>query len=336
VSLSCKGRLRPARMMKITAVIGGLVAASIACLLLLRLSGPGPGEPFWQRADTSPSGPTGITSAAAGLSGRDRPAEPAANSPLAAWEAESDPERRTEVLDRIVQSADSDTSKLLDSLLTRVDPAAAELRQLLVRRWAEEHPQAAAAWAALLAEGPMQSEVVSQIAIAWANIDLTAAADWVSSLPDSAAKQQALANLAYEACRSTPETALALAESLPPNAERGTLVVYAVSQWAAADPTAATAWAENVADANLRQRLVAAVAVALAKQDGAAAARLAASAIAPGEEQDRAVVAIVQRWAQTAPRDALSWIRQFPNPSLRQAALQSIVALETPLTGTGP
>jgi hypothetical protein len=317
-------------MMKITAVIAGLGAMSISFLLFLRQTGPAPGESSWEIADaSSPPGSTGITSAGSGLPGPDQPAQRAANSLLAAWEAQTDPERRPEILESIVQSADSERSKLLDSLLARLDPAAAELRQLLVRRWAEEHPQAAAAWAALLSEGPAQSEVVSQIAIAWANIDLTAAAAWASSLPESAAKQQALANLAYEACRNAPETALALADSLPANAERDTLVVYAVSQWAAADPTAATAWAENVADANLRQRLVAAVAVALAKQDGAAAARLAANAIDPGEEQDRAVVAIVQRWAQTSPRDALSWIRQFPNPSLRQAALQSIAALET-------
>jgi hypothetical protein len=250
--------------------------------------------------------------------------------------AETNPERKAQTLDRIMQSADPDRRQMLEALAARVDSEAAELRQLLVRRWAEEQPKAAAAWAAHLPEGPAQTEAVSQIALAWAEIDLKAAIAWANSLAENSGKQVALANLAYEAARTAPEIALALAGTLTPNADDDNLVVHAVSQWAAADSSAATAWAEKVPDVHLRQRVIAAVVVALATQNGGAAARLAASELAPGEEQDRAVVAVVQRWAQTSPRDAMAWVSQFPNSSLRQAALQSVAALGSAVTSVGP
>jgi hypothetical protein len=74
---------------------------------------------------------------------------------------------------------------------------------------------------------------------------------------------------------------------------------------------------------------VAAVAIALADQDGAAAATLAANALGPGDEQDRATVAIVQRWAQASPQAAAAWVLQFPDIPSRASSAENLMALWT-------
>ena len=252
------------------------------------------------------------------------------SSLLATIEAESDPYRRSEALDRAVQSVpDSDLSVVLYGLVDADSPAGAELRSQLARRWAESSPRAAAAWAAQLPEGPNYREALTQVALGWAATDLAGATAWTAGLPQGEAKNATLLSLAYETARTDPLAALELGGTLSPTAERDNLLVHAISQWAAADAVAAGAWAQAVPESSLQQRLVSAVAVALATRDGEAAAGLASKALVPGEEQDRAMVAIAQRWALQSPNDAAAWVAQFPATSARQAALQDLAALLT-------
>jgi hypothetical protein len=121
-----------------------------------------------------------------------------------------------------------------------------------------------------------------------------------------------------------------MVSKLPPTPERDDLLVHAISQWPGTDSPAAAAWAMAVLDPSLRQRLVGAVAVASAEQDGAGAANLIANALAPGDEQDRTAVSIVQRWAQSSPRTAASWVSQFPDTLSRNAAVQQLLAFWIP------
>jgi hypothetical protein len=250
---------------------------------------------------------------------------------LAAIEAETDADRRSEALDRLAESvSDADLAATLGSLVRAGSPAADELSQLLARRWAERDRAGAAEWATQLPEGPRRCAALGQVAVAWANTDLPAAVQWLHTLSESESKQSATRDLAYEAARNEPLTALKLAVALPPGAERDDLLVHAISQWAAADSAVATAWALEVPDSNLRQRLLAAVTVARAEQDGSEAAILAANALAAGSEQDRAVVAIVQRWAQRSPEAAASWLAQFPDIPARVPAVQNLLAIWMP------
>jgi hypothetical protein len=78
---------------------------------------------------------------------------------------------------------------------------------------------------------------------------------------------------------------------------------------------------------NLQQKLLGAVAVAVADQSGPAAAALAAKSLGSGIEQDRTVVAVVQRWAEKSPREAAGWLVQFPDTPARDAAVQNLVEL---------
>jgi hypothetical protein len=148
-------------------------------------------------------------------------------------------------------------------------------------------------------------------------------------MPAGESKAAVGLSLAYEAARSEPVTALTVASALPSGPQRDDLLVHAISQWAAGDSVRAAAWAAQVSDAVLRERLLAAVSVSAAEEDGAAAAAYAVQVLRPGEEQDRAAVCIIQRWAQYSPSAATSWVAQWPDNPVREAASQSLLALST-------
>ncbi len=257
-------------------------------------------------------------------------AQPAHAILLAAVEAETDSDLRSEALERAVESvSDAELPALLDSLALDANPAAAQMSLLLVRRWAENDPAAAVAWTSQIPENPGRRAALEQVAIAWANTDLPSATSWVQALPENEGKHAAILGLAYETARTEPVAALDLTSSLPPTQERDDLLIHAVSQWAGTDSTTAAAWALEVADPTLRERLVAAVVIALADQDGSAAATLAANALGAGDEQNRATVSIVQRWAQASPQAAASWVSQFPDIPSRAASVENLMALWT-------
>jgi hypothetical protein len=244
-------------------------------------------------------------------------------------EAETDPDRRSELLAHTVESVpNTELPGLLDSLMRLESPTAAELRQELIYLWAETHGTAAAAWAAQLPASPTTQETLTQVALGWAATDLPAALDWVQTLPAGESKNTILLGLGYETARTDAIQALELAATLEPTRQRDDLIEHALSQWANTDFTTAVQWAEtNISDANLRQRLLAAAAVAVAGQDGSSAATLAANTLKPGAEQDRAAVAIIQRWVQNEPERAAAWVTQFPDTPARQTTAQNLVAI---------
>jgi hypothetical protein len=172
-----------------------------------------------------------------------QPAQSVQASLLAAVEAETDPDRRGEALKRTAAAvSDADLPAELDLLTRDPDQAADELRQLLVRRWAESDAPAAATWASQLPEGPIRCAALEQVAIAWANTDLPVAADWVRALPESDSRAASTLALAYEAARTEPVLALELAGALPPTRERDELLAHAVSQWAVGNSTIMSCW----------------------------------------------------------------------------------------------
>ncbi len=236
-------------------------------------------------------------------------------------DAATEIDKRDEALERAAAAVAPDALALaLSVLATNSSPSAQDLCQLLVRRWVELAPAAAAGWASQLPPGALSSAALGQAAIAWGDSHPQAAAQWVQSLPEGAGRQSAVLGFAYEAARTDPVSALTLTAGLTPSPERDNALVHAASQWAATDPAAVAAWVREVPDDPLRERLLEAVAVAVAAQDAPAAATMAASALPPGGEQDRTAVAIVQRWAQTEPEAAAAWVAQFPDTPAKAAA----------------
>lgn len=223
--------------------------------------------------------------------------------------------------------AAADVPATLASLASQPGLDAAEMRKLLVRRWADSNPAAAAAWAVKFPEGELRNTALEQISLAWANADLPSATAWLGDLPAGDSKRIATMATAYEAARTDPIVALELGSTLAPSRERDELLAFAVSQWATDNLAAAMDWAGKISDRGLREETFAAIAVASATANASTAATLIVNALAPGEAQTRAVVAITQRWTQVAPADAAEWISMFPELPLRDAAVDNLVGL---------
>lgn len=197
----------------------------------------------------------------------------------------------------------------------------------LIRRWASENPSAAAAWAEKQADPAVRQEALNQVALAWAESDLSKAIEWATSLPADGAKNVVLRNLGYEAARTEPLAALALASSLPPDCDRDALLVHAVSQWSGDDAQAATEWACKIKELPLRERVLAAIATAMADQNPETAVVLATQALWPGPSQNQAAIAIVQRWTQQDPQRAASWVTEFPEGANKDIAIGNLLAV---------
>jgi hypothetical protein len=242
---------------------------------------------------------------------------------------ELDPDQREQLLARIVEIIPpSDLSRALELLNEATGPNAEELRQRILRRWADLQPAEAAAWAMAMPDNQDRGAALVQVATAWANTDPDATAAWTRSLPQGeATTTSAVLACAYEAARLNPIVALTAAGQLPPSAQRDDALAHSVSQWAEGDPNQAYMWANNIPDPDLRQRLLATVLTSAAEQNGAIAAGLVATQLSPGDEQNRAAVAILQRWAQSSPEDAAAWVLQFPDAGLSAAGAENLGAI---------
>jgi hypothetical protein len=215
----------------------------------------------------------------------------------------------------------------LNSMLGDNSPGAEDSFRETVREWAETNPSAAAAWVGALGRGSRRSSALQQVAIAWADKDLQAAASWLHSLPADESRPDAVLAFAYEAARTDPRAALTEAGALAPTPERNQALLHAVSQWSVSDSSSALAWSMQVPDAALRLQLISAVAVAAADSSPQTAAKLVALALEAGPQQETTAVAVIQRWAESAPEAAADWVLQFPDTPARMAAAQNLAVI---------
>jgi hypothetical protein len=224
--------------------------------------------------------------------------------------------------------SDSDFAARLNATLSNTDARSAQTRQTLISRWTEVNPVAAANWVAGLSPGPVYQHALQQVVTGWSETNLVAARQWLMARPDDDSRSAALISLGYEAARVDPVMSLEVAGRLSSTPERDNLIVHATSQWASMDLQSALSWACQVTDQLLRQRLISSIATATAKLDGAAAAMMVAQLMRPGDEQNRAAVSVVQRWAQIAPQAAADWVAEYPDGPVRAAALASLASIQ--------
>lgn len=246
---------------------------------------------------------------------------------VAAIQAEDDLEKRDEML-----SAFADQIPVADIQFTLQDLsdlglAGSEASQRLLRRWAGDDGQAAAAWSEQLPAGQVRADALSAVAIEWADAALKDAAIWAGRLPDEVERQTAVLAVANEAVRCDPVAAVRLANELPVSRTRDWLLEHATMQWASQDGEEAATWARQIADVNLRETLLRAVAVGWADSDPVAAGTLVVSGISNQRRQADAIVSVVQRWAQQQPEAAAAWVEQFPEGELKQSAMENLVML---------
>jgi hypothetical protein len=118
---------------------------------------------------------------------------------------------------------------------------------------------------------------------------------------------------------------MSVAEAMSPGVNRDRAMMHALSQWAAQAPAEAATRAEEVKDETLRSEALAAVSIAWAIRDPAAAGALAVEEITDPAAQSRAIVSVVQRWAQSDPATAASWVAKFGPGALADTAVGQLV-----------
>lgn len=199
------------------------------------------------------------------------------------------------------------------------------LGRLLVRRWADIDPLAAGRWVTQLGDAEAGQELATALALAWSGRDLSGALDWAYSLPAGDVQNRVVSELGIELARIDPVASMRLAVELPASSSRDGILMHALRQWAGQDVEMSQTWALQLSPGSFREQALAAVATVMADQEGERAARFAAEQLMPGLEQDRAVVGIIQRWAQLDYDRAASWAASFPDTALRENAIAVLV-----------
>ena len=247
---------------------------------------------------------------------------------LAALPVTADTDNWTPTLDRL---ADAVPVAELGSAVRELagaspDSPRAMLRERLLARWTRLAPEAAAAWAVGIPGLEERNETLLQVAVGWAESDWSGAAEWARSLSKENARDELLLQLAHESLREEPLRALELGVKLPAGNSRDELLAQAVGSWSLRDPHDAAEWARSLSADEGRTRALESVVVNWAATDAIAAAKFAMENLPSGKALDRAVVAVVQRWAQSDPSSVAEWIEQFEPGALQSAATDNLVA----------
>ena len=166
-------------------------------------------------------------------------------------------------------------------------------------------------------------------AAAWAESDLRGALDWAVGATSRVETLQPVLAVSEVAARTEPVAAIDIAAGLAPSPVRDQALAHAVSQWADTQPEEAAQWAAQVQDPELRNELLAAVAVASAEEHPEFAGELAVTNLTAGPVQNNAIVSVVQRWVQRAPEDAAAWVSNFPEGPVRSAATENLFEIWT-------
>ena len=247
---------------------------------------------------------------------------------LAALPVTAETDKWTPTLDRL---ADAVPVAQLGSAVRELasaspDSPRAMLRERLLARWTRLAPEAAAAWAIGIPGPEERSETLVQVAVGWAESDWSGAAAWARSLSNENARDELLLQLAHASLREEPLRALELSIELPAGRRREELLAQAVGSWALREPQDAAEWARSLSGEEGRARALESVLVSWAETDAIAAAKFAMENLPSGKALDRAVVAVVQRWAQSDPSSAAEWIERFEPGALQSAATDNLIA----------
>jgi len=208
----------------------------------------------------------------------------------------------------------------------RRDELSGNLGRLLVRQWASTSPEYAARWATTVEDPVAREELMASAALAWAGRDLPAALAWAESLPEGSAHERVLLDLGYELARTDPLEAIRLASKLPVTDSRDAMLLHALRQELPQDSDLIREWAAQLPPGAFREQALAAVAISI--PDGPTAARLVAEQMAPGPERDRALIGVIQRWAQVDYDRTAAWVAGFPATPLRRTALTTLASVD--------
>ena len=140
--------------------------------------------------------------------------------------------------------------------------------------------------------------------------------------PDAASREKALEQVAWDGIDVDADLARRAFEKLPTDSPaRQRLAAHFAMRLAESNPDEAIGWAKTLAESE-RAEALGRVAVVISNKEPERAARLIAEEIPAGTPRDRAVVQVLQRWAQAEPAAAAGWTGELPVGAARSAGLK--------------
>lgn len=199
-------------------------------------------------------------------------------------------------------------------------PAETEARETHAVLLAHD-PELAAAFAASLPPGPMQSELLGRSLTAWATADCGAAIAWARALPEGPARHVALLHLLPAWERADLDGLLEFASALP--AHYGQFQAVLAGRLAREHPEGVLAWIGLLDRSPGREPAAINVAAIWAAASPAeAAAHLVGL---PDDDVRRAgTLAAVSAWASRDAAAAERWVGALPDGTLRDQALDRL------------
>ena len=158
-------------------------------------------------------------------------------------------------------------------------------------------------------------------------IALRASLDRAAGEKDAAAREKILESVAWDAIDVDPALSREAFAALTPDSESSRrLVGHFAMRLADEDPERAIEWAAALEQEEERSDAFGRIAVVISATDPSRAATLVSEEMTAGPPRDRAVVQVIQRWAQAAPADAATWIAAFPQGAARSAGIKTVAA----------
>lgn len=169
-----------------------------------------------------------------------------------------------------------------------------------------------------------QRTKLSAVANRYSEDDPTAGLVWAKGLKDPAAREAALSEIAWSCTGSNLSSALEAADALSVGDSRSKLAAHLVAEWSQHDAATALDWAKSRQDPEERDEAIGGWVTAMGETAPAQAGTLAVDEIRPGVVQNRSIVAVLQRWAQTDPVAAREWVDEFPEGPVKNDALREL------------
>ena len=158
----------------------------------------------------------------------------------------------------------------------------------------------------------------------WAARDAESALAGVMKLPPGDERNQALIAVCHGLAQDDPATAIKLAQTLKLDTQPDAVIPGLVQQWAATDLPSSLDWAYTQPAGGQRDDSMARIAFVLSQTQPMDGINLVQSQIPSGPAQDKAILTVLDQWADQDIDSAIACAIGFPEGPLRQEALNGL------------
>lgn len=241
---------------------------------------------------------------------------------LKAWAAtrtEDEEERRLLLLEMKSVLTDENAGALTRMLST--EDLLGPFGLVAFDRWLGVEPLAASRW---VAQQPGVTAEQARYAANHLLNDPVLLNQYCEGMPDTAWRQTFLAEASMLDADKNPARAVSLAQRMKADADRLNALETASYSWMLADLPAAMRWVETLQDRDLRARVLAMGAKALASTDHDLAASWLSAAVMSDSAKRETALSLVETWAQSDPRSAARWLVSDLDVKARQPAVLAV------------